>query len=220
MRCFSMTNSLSLDFAARTHMMTIMKNAPTRKEETHERIVRAASRAIRARGYAGIGVADIMNEVGLTHGGFYAHFDSKTALLAEAADRAGAEGVEALAKVAADAAPDKALIALIDAYLSRQHAESPDRGCPIAAAGTEVPRQEAEVRAAATRRIKELVGLLERSMPDWGKAGNHERAMAVLSCLVGSLVIARASDDPQFSKSVRAASREFLRRNVEAARSS
>lgn len=196
-------------------MMTIMTNAPSRKEETHERIVRAASRAIRARGYGGVGVADIMKEVGLTHGGFYAHFESKTALLAEAADRAGAEGVETLAKVAAGAPPDKALSALIDAYLSQRHAETPEIGCPVAAVGSEVPRQEAEVRAASTRRIKELVGLLERSMPDWGKPGAHERAMAVLSCLVGSLVIARASNDGSFSKAVRAASREFLRRNVE-----
>ena len=188
---------------------------PTRKQETHARIVTAAARAVRAKGYAGVGVADIMKDAGLTHGGFYAHFDSRAALLAEAADKAGAEGVEGLAKVAAGAPPEMALMALIDAYLSRQHLESPDSGCPIAATGTEVARQEPAVRRAATRRTKELVGLIERQMPGWGQAGNHEQALAILSCLVGSLVIARASDDEQFSKSVRVASREFLKRALE-----
>ncbi|MBP8306611.1 MAG: TetR/AcrR family transcriptional regulator [Burkholderiaceae bacterium] len=192
---------------------------PTRKQETHARIVTAAARAVRAKGYAGVGVADIMKDVGLTHGGFYAHFDSRAALLAEAADRAGAEGVEGLSRVAASAAPDKALMALIDAYLSRQHLEAPDSGCPIAATGTEVARQEPAVRKAATRRTKELVGLIERQMPDWGKAGNHEHALAILSCLVGSMVIARASDDERFSKAVRVASREFLRQALEDAQS-
>lgn len=189
--------------------------APTRKEATHARIVDAAARAVRVKGYGGVGVADIMKDVGLTHGGFYAHFDSRADLLAEAADRAGADGVEGLSRVAASAPPEKALMALIDAYLSREHLESPDSGCPIAAAGTEVARQEPAVRRAATRRTKELVGLIERQMPNWGQPGSHEQALAILSCLVGSLVIARASDDEQFSKSVRVASREFLKRALE-----
>ncbi|OEZ87162.1 DNA-binding transcriptional repressor AcrR [Janthinobacterium sp. HH104] len=78
-------------------MMTVMQNSPnkpaaqSRKEATHERIVEVATRAIRRSGYAGTGVADIMKEAGLTHGGFYAHFASRDALLAEAGDRAGAE---------------------------------------------------------------------------------------------------------------------------------
>ena len=67
------------------------RTAPSRKEATHERIVEAAARAIRRSGYNGTGVADIMKDVGLTHGGFYAHFPSREAMLAEAADRAGAE---------------------------------------------------------------------------------------------------------------------------------
>jgi len=196
--------------------MIVMQRTPGRKEDTHQRIVRAASRAIRARGFGGVGVAELMKEVGLTHGGFYAHFASRSAMLAEAADRAGAEGVEALGKIAAEAPPGKALAALVDAYLSQQHVDEPALGCPIAAVGSEMPRQEAEVRAAATRRIKDLVGLLERLMPDWGQPAAHERAMAVLSGLVGTLVIARASSDPQFSKSVRAATRKLLHRQLAA----
>src|SRR5439155_400391 len=85
--------------------VTAGRTAPSRKEITHERIVGAAARAIRRSGYDGTGVADIMKKVGLTHGGFYAHFASREAMLAEAADRAGAESVATLTRVAADATP-------------------------------------------------------------------------------------------------------------------
>src|SRR5579872_7364238 len=93
------------------------RSAPGRKEETHERIVEAAARAIRRSGYGGTGVADIMKDAGLTHGGFYAHFPSREAMLAEAADRAGADAVAASQRITAAAPPQQALQALLHAYL-------------------------------------------------------------------------------------------------------
>src|SRR5216117_3769390 len=109
------------------------RTAPRRKEATHERIVEAAARAIRRSGYGGTGVADIMKDAGLTHGGFYAHFASREAMLAEAADRAGADGVAELARIA-DAAPaQQALQALLQAYLSTAHVENVETGCALAA---------------------------------------------------------------------------------------
>src|SRR5512133_2920616 len=87
----------------------------SRKEVTHDRIVEVAARAIRRSGYAGTGVADIMKEAGLTHGGFYAHFTSREMLLVEAADRAGAESVSLSANIAAAAAPGQSLHALMRA---------------------------------------------------------------------------------------------------------
>jgi TetR/AcrR family transcriptional repressor of nem operon len=189
-----------------------MADTPNRKEETHERIVEAASRAIRRAGYDGVGVAELMGELGLTHGGFYAHFKSKTALLAEAADRAGARGVQSLSKAASKAGSGRELHGLVEAYLSDQHLHTPDLGCPIAALGTEMARQAPEVRGAATRRIKELIGLFERTLPDWGKPGNHDNAMALLALLVGTMVIARAVDDVELGRAIRKASRVFLRR--------
>src|SRR5206468_12094847 len=93
------------------------RTASRRKDVTHERIVDAAARAIRRSGYSGTGVADIMKEAGLTHGGFYAHFASREAMLAEAADRAGADGMKVAARVAASAPPDRALEAIAQAYL-------------------------------------------------------------------------------------------------------
>ena len=149
-----------------------MKRAATRpKEATHERIVGAAARAIRRSGYDGTGVADIMKDAGLTHGGFYAHFASREAMLAEAADQAGAESVATLTRVAAAAPPQQALRAMIRAYLSKEHVEDAETGCPVAALGSEMPRQAPEVRRAATRRIKEMIDLVARHSPDRGQPG-------------------------------------------------
>jgi TetR/AcrR family transcriptional regulator, transcriptional repressor for nem operon len=178
---------------------------PSRKEATHERIVEAAARAIRRSGYSGTGVADIMKDAGLTHGGFYAHFDSREAMLAEAADRAGAESVATLERIAADAPPEKALQTLIRGYLSKEHLEGAESGCPMAALGSEMPRQAPEVRRAATRRIKEAIDLVARQLPEWGKPGAHEKALATLSTMVGALVLARAVDDPKLSDGLRSA---------------
>src|SRR5215203_5280126 len=113
------------------------RSAQSRKEATHDRIVHAAARAIRRSGYSGTGVADIMKEAGLTHGGFYAHFESREAMLAEAADRAGAESVATLGLIASGAPPERGLEALMRAYLSTEHLEAPESGCPMAALGSE-----------------------------------------------------------------------------------
>src|SRR5580765_8284511 len=116
-------------------------NPVSKKEQTRERILRAAARAIRKHGYEGVGVAEVMKEAGLTHGGFYAHFESRDALLAAAAEQAGAESNEKLSRAVASANPGQELTALVDAYLSDRHAAAPEEGCAIAAAGSEVPRQ-------------------------------------------------------------------------------
>ena len=178
---------------------------PSRKEATHDRIVHAAARAIRRSGYSGTGVADIMKDAGLTHGGFYAHFESREAMLAEAADRAGAESVATLERIASAAPPEKGLETLMRAYLSKEHLQGIERGCPMAALGSEMPRQTPEVRRAATRRIKEAIDLVARQLPDWGKPSAHEQALATLSTMVGALVLARAVDDPRLSDAFRSA---------------
>jgi TetR/AcrR family transcriptional regulator, transcriptional repressor for nem operon len=183
---------------------------PSRKEATHERIVETAARAIRRSGYDGTGVADIMKEAGLTHGGFYAHFDSREAMLAEAADRAGASGMEVLARVAATAPPKKALEAMLRAYLSKEHVEGRESGCAIAALGSEMPRQAPKVRRAATRRVKEMIDLVARQSPDWGQPGAHERALVTLATALGTLVLARAVDDPKLSDALREAALNHL----------
>ncbi len=166
---------------------------------SHERIVKAAARAIRRSGYDGTGVADIMKEAGLTHGAFYAHFESREAMLAEAADLAGAESNAVAAGVIANVPPEQSLRALMAVYLSKAHLENIDTGCPISALGSEMPRQSPEVRHAATRRIKEMIDLVERQLPDSVQASARERALLTVSTMIGTLILARAVDDPALS---------------------
>lgn len=184
--------------------------ASTRKEATHERIVKTAARAIRRRGYGGAGVAEVMKEAGLTHGGFYAHFASREAMLAEAADRAGAETVATLERVAATAPPEQALQGIIRTYLSRAHLEAVETGCAVAALGSELPRQSPQVRRAATRRIKEMIDLVGRHSPEWGRPGAHEQALVTVATAVGALVLARAVTDAKLSDALREAALKHL----------
>ncbi len=188
-------------------MMVVMKSKPAtpRKEATHERILEVAARVIRRSGYAGTGVADIMKEAGLTHGGFYAHFPSRDALLAEAGDRAGAESVALAARIANAAPPGHALEAMMAAYLSPAHIDGIETGCPVSALGSEMPRQAPEVRRVATARIKEMIDVFARQLPDWGQPQAHEQAMAIVCALVGTAMIARAVDDPKLAQALCAA---------------
>ena len=188
-----------------------MKRPTTRaKEATHDRIVDAAARAIRRSGYNGTGVADIMKDAGLTHGGFYAHFPSREAMLAEAADRAGSESVAVMERIAASSPPRRALRAMMQAYLSKEHVNGIETGCATAALGSEMPRQAPEVRRAATRRIKEMIDLIARQSPDWGQPGAHEHALFTAATLVGALVLARAVDDSKLSDDLRRAALKHL----------
>lgn len=180
------------------------------KDATHERIVSVAARAIRRSGYDGTGVADIMKEAGLTHGAFYAHFASREAMLAEAASRACAESAAAAADVVAKEPPGTALAAMLGAYLSNAHVENVELGCPLAALGSETSRQAPEVRRVATRHIKEMIDLVARQLPDWGRPSAHERALVTLSTMVGALLLARAVDDPGLSDSLRDAALKHL----------
>ena len=192
-------------------MMTIMRNksiqgsAQKRKEITHDRIVEVAARAIRRSGYGGTGVAEIMKEAGLTHGGFYAHFESRDALLAEAGHRAGAESVALASRVAAAAPAGQAIQALMEAYLSPEHIGAIETGCPVSALCSEMPRQSSEVRRAATLHIKEMIDLIARQLPDWGQPPAHEKAMTMLCALIGTTMIARAVDDSALSEALCAA---------------
>src|SRR5205809_7032378 len=183
-----------------------MKRAASRsKEATHDRIVEAAARAIRRSGYNGTGVADIMKDAGLTHGGFYAHFSSREAMLTEAADRAGSESVAMMERIAATSPPQQALQAMMEAYLSKAHVDGIETGSATAALGSEMPRQAPEVRRAATRRIKEMIDLVARQSPNWGQRGAHEEALVTVATLVGALQLARAVDDPRLSDAIRKA---------------
>ena len=180
------------------------------KEASHERIVSAAARAIRRDGYDGTGVADIMKEAGLTHGAFYAHFASREAMLAEAAARACADSAAIAAQAVASVPPEQALTFMLHAYLSRENLEQVERGCPLAALGSETARQTPEVRRANTRYLKEMVDLVARQSPDWGQPAVHERALVTVATMVGTLLLARVADEPALSDSLREAALKHL----------
>ncbi|MBT9464773.1 TetR/AcrR family transcriptional regulator [Hydrogenophaga sp.] len=186
-----------------------MEIAPSRKALTHERILDTAARAIRRAGFNGVGVADIMKEAGLTHGGFYAHFASRDALLAEALEHAGQQSASRIAKgnatrQARGASPFQALI---EGYLSDRHLSGTENGCAVAALASEMPRQSPDVRAAAAQRVRSLVALVERSLPAGAEPGG---AAAIASQMVGALQLARALGDNTEGKALLAANRRAL----------
>ncbi len=186
---------------------------PSRKQLTHDRIVETAARAIRRAGFNGVGVADIMKEAGLTHGGFYAHFASRNALLAEARERAGRDSAAAIAKKVSNRqiqGSASAFRALVEGYLSDRHLRSPESGCPVAALASEMPRQSAEVRQAAAQRVRGLVAAVQRTLPAGTAA---DSAASIASQMVGSLQLARAlGDNAEGQALLTAARRDLLAR--------
>lgn len=180
-----------------------------RKQLTHERIVDTAARVLRASGFAGVGVADIMKRAGLTHGGFYAHFPSRETLLAESLRRAGEDSRARMRQsmAAAQAKGATALGALVETYLSERHLKSPETGCPVASLCSEIPRQEGVVRGEAGTSVKSLIATVEAALPA-GRAKSD--AAAITAQLVGALQIARALGDNAAGRRQLAHSREFI----------
>ena len=195
-------------------MRIMRKSAPSArtaaKEASHERIVSVAAREIRRSGYDGTGVADIMKQAGLTHGAFYAHFASREAMLAEAAGRACADSAAVVAQLVAKAPAEEALASMLRGYLSPEHRQNVESGCPLAALGSETPRQAADVRRATTQHVKAMIDLVARQSPDWGQPGAHERALLTVSAMVGTLLLARAVDEPALADSLCEAAVKYL----------
>lgn len=171
------------------------------KQAARERIIDAAARAIRRSGYDGFSVAEVMQDAGLTHGTFYSHFPSREALLAAASDRAGAEAVAQTSQAAASVSEQVALRAIVEHYLSTEHLLDREYGCPLAALGSEMPRQAPEVRQAATARIRDMLDLMTRQTP----GANRQQALVTVATMVGGLILARAADDPVLAEEIRAA---------------
>ena len=180
------------------------------KAASHDRIVKAASRRIRRDGIDNVSVAELMKQAGLTHGGFYRHFDSRDDLVAEAIDAAlsqGSERVHAAAKLGgADA-----LGAIIDAYLSRLHRDKPETGCAVAALPTDTARADARVRAAYSQQVRTYLDLLAELTP----ARDRDERHLILAALVGALLLARAVDDPDLSDEILESAARALHRYVD-----
>ena len=131
-----------------------MRYSKEHKQETHARIVKKASVRLREKGAHGIGVADLMKEAGLTHGGFYAHFDSREALVIEAFGYAMDRSAEHWRKMAAETPPEKRLSTIVDSYVSAAHRDDPGRGCAVPTLGAEIARESAKTRKAFSRQAR------------------------------------------------------------------
>ena len=175
-----------------------MRQSREQKADTHERIVEIASGRIREGGIEGPGVAEIMRAAGLTHGGFYKHFDSRDDLIAEAAERAYADA-DRTRRELTDGADDP-LAALVDWYVSARHRDDPAHGCAVVALGADVRRGDERVRAAYTREVERYVAHVERLLG--GRAEARSRAIVAVSTLAGAIMLARAVDDPALSDEI------------------
>jgi TetR/AcrR family transcriptional repressor of nem operon len=189
-----------------------MKVSREQAAASRERILDAGTRLFRERGFDGIGVADLMREAGLTHGGFYGHFASKEELMAKACERALAKSA---AKWEALHARDghEALAAMADSYLSTRHRDNPGAGCIVAAVGEEAARHGPPVRHAFTLGVRSLIDILGRVMPGRTRAARRDQALATFASMVGAMVLARAVDDPKLSVQIL----KVVRDSIEAA---
>jgi TetR/AcrR family transcriptional repressor of nem operon len=178
-----------------------MKVSKEQMAENRARILDAASALFRERGFAGIGVADLMKAAGLTHGGFYGHFATKEELMARASERALAGSLGGWRRLV-EQAPDDALRRIVRSYLSEAHRDHPEQGCTVAALGADVARQGPDVRASVTQGVDAHAELLAELMPGATAAQRERQAWFAYAALVGAVVLARALDDPAQSKAV------------------
>ena len=180
------------------------------KSQTRGRILEAASAAIREKGVAGVGVAEMMEAAGLTHGGFYAHFKSKDDLVAQAFAFASEQSGERLQLAADRAPPDERLRAVADAYLSASHAQHPERGCPIASVGPDLVRQEGAGRDACADVVRDRLAWLESLTTSGSKDERRRTAAGVYAAMLGGIFIARALGEEDGEKYL-AQVRRFVR---------
>jgi TetR/AcrR family transcriptional regulator, transcriptional repressor for nem operon len=170
------------------------------KEKNHQRIVDIAARRIRESGTDGPGVAEIMGEAGLTHGGFYKHFGSRDDLVAEAVDAAIEQGRARLAGKIEGA--DDRLSAFVDNYLSADHRDHPGTGCSVVALGADAARSGDRVRAAYRGQVEHYIADMEALLGEPGDEETRRRAIAAVTSMVGALLISRAVDDEPLSDEI------------------
>lgn len=186
-----------------------MRVSQAEKEKSRERIIASAARLLRERGIENTSVADVMGDAGLTHGGFYRHFDNKEAMVCAALDSAF-DQVVALLDSAGQASDGKALpgdqTTFGRLYLSEAHVRFPGGGCPVAALAGDVGRTSEDVRESFAQGVRRVVWGMARRLPG-SKAQRKMRAYRQLAMMAGAVAIARASD-PETAAEVLSACRQ------------
>ena len=187
-----------------------MRYSKEHKLETHARIVKKASIRLREKGAHGIGVADLMKDAGLTHGGFYAHFDSREALVIEAFTHAMDRSTERWKKMTEQTPPPKRLAMVVDSYLTPLHRDDPGHGCALPTLGAEIARESAKTRKVFAGRLEQMIDILAAQIHDVPRKAARKQAMAALATMMGTLVMARIAGSSDFSGEILAAGREAV----------
>ena len=184
------------------------------KQQTRERVLKAAAKAIRADGPHRIGVAAVMAEVGLTHGGFYAHFESKDAFVAAAVGQMFVESRTRFDQALEGRSPREGLAAYLDFYLSAPHRDTRTAGCPLPFLSADAPRLAAPSRERFAQGVANLTARLAEVLGSMGQAEPEETAASMLSEMVGAVALARAEPDPVRSDAILARTRASLIRRL------
>lgn len=187
-----------------------MRYSKEHKQETHGRIVKKASVRLREKGAHGIGVADLMKEAGLTHGGFYAHFDSREALVVEAFGFAMDRSTERWRKIAEQTPPEKRFAAIVETYLTSVHRDDPGHGCAVPALGAEIARESPKTRKAFAVKLEQMIDVMADQILDVPRKAARKQAMAALATMMGTLVLARIAGSGEFSDEILASGREAV----------
>ena len=178
-----------------------MGYSKAQKGKTHERIVKLASKRFREEGLAGIGIAEMMKEAGLTVGGFYKHFDSRDHLVAAAVNSAFG-GWKRRVDAAKSSGPPVSYEKLIDEYLNEAHRDNPGTGCAFSALAPEIARSDKRTRALTSEQVRNDIQLIATLLPDKDKRTARSQAMLTFSALVGAMSLARAVSDEALSREI------------------
>ena len=191
-----------------------MRYSKEHKQETHARIVKKASVRLREKGAHGIGVADLMKEAGLTHGGFYAHFDSREALVIEAFAYAMDRSTERWRKMAEQTPPEKRLATIVESYLTPVHRDDPGHGCAVPTLGAEIARESPKTRRAFAAKLEQMIEMMADQILDVPRKVARKQAMAALTSMIGTLVLSRIAGTGEFSDEILTSGREAVLERV------
>jgi TetR/AcrR family transcriptional regulator, transcriptional repressor for nem operon len=187
-----------------------MRYPAEHKQQTRERIVRAAARRFRRRGSEGAGIGDLMHDLRLTHGGFYRHFDSKEELFAEAFEHGLKEIGDRVIRAIERAAPGGELKALIDAYLDIRHCDDVGGGCPVAALASEVARRPRGTRGPFLQALRAHISRMAKYVPAKNEEERRGKTIALFSGMAGTLAVARAFTDEQDRRRILDGARQYF----------
>jgi TetR/AcrR family transcriptional repressor of nem operon len=180
-----------------------MGHSKADKDDSHDRIVKIGAARFREEGLDGLGVAALMKEAGLTHGGFYRHFASREELVAEVVERALQDGGEAVRRIgASERPPAEVLGLLVDAYLSAAHRDNLATSCAVTTLAGDVARSNERARSAYTQQVDVYLEVLVKLVTADKQKSRRTKAIAALSTLVGAVSMSRAVNDDALSREI------------------